>query len=265
VSSTGSTQETPTPSTHIDAAKAQRRHGDHYAIDYDARRFTNPEGLFVQRFELDLFAEILQKHGANTVFDVPVGTGRVAIPLSDRFSFTGGDISSSMLSTAKAAAKASGVTRIRWVECSVDRLPFRDGQFDAAITARLFQHVPREMAHPIVCELSRVVRPGGVLIVQFRSGFYGLILTFLRYYIVKRTGNVRHKCIFPDQIGTFFSGHDIVARYGYKLPMSGLVSRIFGYRFVSAVERILAHTPAVRWVGKYMTFVVRRQASAGAT
>jgi hypothetical protein len=120
------------------------------------------------------------------------------------------------------------------------------------------------MAHTIVCELSRVVKPGGVLVVQFRSGLFGLVLKFLRYYVTRRTGNIRHKCIFPDQVAGFFHGHDIVARYGYKFPVSGRLAKILGFRFVSYVERLIASTPAVRWLGKYMTFVVRRQPSGAA-
>lgn len=252
-------------SASIDPEQSKQRYGAHYAYDYDVRRFTTTEGLFAQRFELELFARVLHEHGARKVLDVPVGTGRVAIPLAGQFSFTGGDISPAMLSAARASAKAEGVSNIRWIECSVDRLPFPDGHFDAVLTARLFQHVPREMAHAIVYELSRVVKPGGVLVVQFRSGLFGLVLKFLRYYVTRRTGNIRHKCIFPDQVAGFFEGHDIVARYGYKFPVSGRLANILGFRFVSYVERLIASTPAVRWLGKYMTFVVRRQPSGAAT
>ncbi len=248
-----------TTNVTINPEDSKRRYGAHYAYDYDVRRFTTSEGFFAQQFELELFARVLHEHGARTVLDMPVGTGRVAIPLAGQFSFTGGDISPAMLSAAKASAKAEGVSNIRWLECSVDRLPFPDGHFDAVITARLFQHVPKNMAHAIVCELSRVVKPGGILVVQFRSGLFGLVLKFLRYYVVRRTGNIRHKCIFPDQVAGLFEGHEIVARFGYKFPVSGRLSKVLGFRFMSHIERLLASTPGVRWLGKYMTFVVRRQ------
>jgi ubiquinone/menaquinone biosynthesis C-methylase UbiE len=248
----------------IDPAKYKQRYGEHYAVDYDVRRFTTTEGAFAQRFEEELFARMLHAHGARTLLDAPVGTGRVAIPLAGQFTITGADISPAMLQSAKERAKSEGVDNITWVECSVDRLPFPDGHFDAVITARLFQHVPREMAHAIVCELSRVVKPGGVLIFQFRSGLFGVALKFLRYYVIRRTGNIRHKCIFPDQVSEFFEGHEVIARFGYKFPISGRVANVLGYRIVSAVERCLASTPGIRWFGKYMTFVVRRRpAGAG--
>ena len=154
----------------IDHAASQQRYGARYADGYDDRRFTTTEGSFAQAFELDLFARIMRENGARRVLDMPIGTGRVAIPLANQFEFTGGDISPAMLAEGKARAQAAGVNNITWLECSVDNLPFPDGHFDAVVTARLFQHVPKEMGHQIICELSRVVKPGGVVILQFRSG-----------------------------------------------------------------------------------------------
>jgi ubiquinone/menaquinone biosynthesis C-methylase UbiE len=246
-------------SATIETAEAKKRYGAQYVDGYDDRRFTTTEGRFAQAFELDLFSRILRRHKAKHVLDMPIGTGRVAIPLADEFSFTGGDISREMMDAGRARAQAEQAVKIDWVECTVIKLPFADGQFDAVVTARLFQHVPQELAHPIICELSRVVKPGGVVILQFRSGLFGVVLKFLRYYVTRRTKNIRHKCIFPDQLSTLFAGHEIVERYGYKFPVSGRLATVFGLRFMQRVERLFASTPGIRWFGKYMTFVIRRQ------
>ena len=246
------------PSTTIEATESQERYGGHYADGYDDRRFTTTEGSFAQAFELDLFRRILRRNSARRVLDMPIGTGRVAIPLANEFEFVGGDISPAMIVEGKGRAERSGVHNITWLECSVHQMPFPDGHFDAVVTARLFQHVPKEMGPAIVKELSRVVKPGGVVILQFRSGLYGLFLKVGRYYLTKRTGQIRHKCIFPDQVSTLFAGHKIVGHYGYKFPMSGLLARVFGLGPMLAVERALAVTPGVRWLGKYKTFVLQR-------
>ena len=245
-------------SSAIKATESQERYGEHYADGYDDRRFTTTEGSFAQAFELDLFRRTLLRYGARRVLDMPIGTGRVSIPLASEFSFVGGDISPAMLTEGRARAARSGVHNITWLECSVDKMPFPDGQFDAVITARLFQHVPKEMGHVIVFELSRVVKPGGVVIVQFRSGLYGLVLKFAHYWVRKRAGDIRHKCIFPDQVPVLFAGHKIVGHYGYKFPLSGLFARVFGLKAVMAVERVLSAVPGVRWLGKYKTFVLQR-------
>jgi ubiquinone/menaquinone biosynthesis C-methylase UbiE len=189
---------------------------------------------------------------------MPVGTGRVSIPLANEFSWVGGDISPAMITEGKERAARAGATCITWLECSVDKMPFADGQFDAVVTARLFQHVPKDMGNVIIRELSRVVKRDGVVILQFRSGLYGLVLKFAHYWVRKRAGDIRHKCIFPDQVPTMFAGHKIVAHYGYKFPLSGLMARIFGFKAVMVVERALSGIPGVRWLGKYKTFVLQR-------
>ena len=249
----------------INEADSKRKYGEQYATGYDQRRFETTEGRYAQQFELELFTRLLKSYGVRTLLDAPVGTGRVALPLAREFDITGADISPAMLASAKERAAAEGIDNVAWIECSVDRLPFSDGHFDGVVTARLFQHVPKAMANTIVRELARVVRPEGIVILQFRSGLYGLVLKFIRYYIVRRTGNIRHKCIFPDQMAHYFSGLEIVGRYGYKFPGAGVAAKFLGFGVVSSVERVLASIPGVRWLGKYMTFVVRRVPSgAGA-
>jgi ubiquinone/menaquinone biosynthesis C-methylase UbiE len=245
-------------SSAIKAARSQKLYGAHYADGYDDRRFTTTEGSFAQAFELDLFRRTLKASGAKRVLDMPVGTGRVSIPLADEFAWVGGDISPAMLAEGRARAEKAGVQNITWLECSVDKMPFADGQFDAVVTARLFQHVPKDMGNTIIRELSRVVKRDGVVILQFRSGLYGLVLKFVHYWVRKRAGDIRHKCIFPDQVPVLFAGHKIVAHYGYKFPLSGFFARIVGLKTVMAVERVLSAVPGVRWLGKYKTFVLQR-------
>lgn len=235
----------------------KRRYDARYAEAYDTRRFISPEGRFILRFERELFLEIVQSKDAQRILDIPVGSGRLAIPLATECKVVvGADISIDMLGTARKHAEEAGVRGIKWAQCSADRIPFADGTFDAVIVARLFQHVPTWMARPVISELSRVVRPGGVLIIQFRSAFFGVLLFFIRYYVTRGGGGIRNKCLFPDQVGRFFAGHRIVARLGYKFPGSGHLADIVGFRFVSRLNRIVARVPGIRWLCGYMTLVV---------
>ena len=88
----------------IKAADSQQRYGSRYADGYDDRRFTTTEGAFAQAFELDLFRRTLNRYGARRVLDMPIGTGRVSIPLAGEFSFIGGDISPDMIAEGKSRA-----------------------------------------------------------------------------------------------------------------------------------------------------------------
>jgi ubiquinone/menaquinone biosynthesis C-methylase UbiE len=94
------------------------------------------------------------------VLDAACGTGRHTVHLAALgHDVTGVDASPAML--AEAAAKSSALTL---VEARIDALPFATGEFDAAVCALLFDHLPR-IDHAIG-ELARVVRPGGRLLIS---------------------------------------------------------------------------------------------------
>jgi len=58
---------------------------------------------------------------------------------------------------------ASGFPNIRVVRGDASALPFDSGSFDAAIVVDAFHHMDRQ--REVACELARVVRPGGGLVV----------------------------------------------------------------------------------------------------
>jgi len=94
------------------------------------------------------------------VLDAPCGTGRHTIHLAVAgHDVTGVDASPWML--AQAAAKNPDLTL---VEGTIDALPFPTDEFDAAVCALLFDHLPRiDLA---IGELARVVRPSGRLLIS---------------------------------------------------------------------------------------------------
>ena len=89
------------------------------------------------------------------VLDAACGTGRHTVHLTALgHDVTGVDASPWML--AKAAAKNPDLSLI---EGRIDALPFPPDEFDAAICALLFDHLPR--IDRAVGELARVVSPAG--------------------------------------------------------------------------------------------------------
>jgi ubiquinone/menaquinone biosynthesis C-methylase UbiE len=94
------------------------------------------------------------------VLDAACGTGRHTVHLAAiGHDVTGVDASPWML--AKTAAKNPDLTL---VEGTIDALPFATDEFDAAICALLFDHLPR--IDRAIGELARVVRPGGRLLIS---------------------------------------------------------------------------------------------------
>jgi SAM-dependent methyltransferase len=98
--------------------------------------------------------------GAGPVIEVGVGTGRIALPLMRAgVDITGVDIAVEML--ARLREKAAGSAPPLAI-ADATRLPFADATFGGAIAAHVLHLIPRWKE--AVTEISRVTRPGGVLI-----------------------------------------------------------------------------------------------------
>ena len=98
--------------------------------------------------------------GAGRVIEVGIGTGRIALPLMrSGVDITGVDISSEMLARLRVNSAGSPPPL---VIADATRLPFADATFGGAIAAHVLHLIPRWK--DAVTEISRVTRPGGVLI-----------------------------------------------------------------------------------------------------
>jgi demethylmenaquinone methyltransferase / 2-methoxy-6-polyprenyl-1,4-benzoquinol methylase len=96
---------------------------------------------------------------SDTVLDVATGTGAVARELLERKGCTvvGLDQSPEMLAEARLRLPDG----VKLVEGTAERLPFEDASFDALTFTYLLRYVSDPAA--TLCELARVVRPGGTI------------------------------------------------------------------------------------------------------
>jgi ubiquinone/menaquinone biosynthesis C-methylase UbiE len=104
------------------------------------------------------------------LLDVGCGTGRHLLELS-RYPgrFVGLDMNHEDLRIFNymlllTEQERSVVAQISAVEGDGERLPFVDGLFDAVICTETLEHVPDDRA--VLCELLRVLRQGGVLVIS---------------------------------------------------------------------------------------------------
>ena len=152
------------------------REGAHYdeiADDY-ARHWApviRPAALRV----VDLLATRLGRAAATAadpaparVLDVGTGTGTLAIAVLGRWTsarVAGIDASAEMVERARRGAVAAqdGATeRLELIVAPADRLPFQDGDFDAAVSSFVLQLVPNRAA--ALREVRRVLRGGGTFV-----------------------------------------------------------------------------------------------------
>ena len=79
----------------------------------------------------------------------------------------GVDIIAAPLAEARATAAERRLTNVRFEEASLLNLPFADDSFDAAYMSSVLEHVTDPL--PVLRELFRVVKPGGVVGVRDHS------------------------------------------------------------------------------------------------
>jgi ubiquinone/menaquinone biosynthesis C-methylase UbiE len=102
------------------------------------------------------------------LLDVACGTGRTLHQLArahPQLALWGVDLSPAYVSTARRRLAAAGVGAALAVE-NAERLPFADGAFDVATSVYLLHELPRPARRAVVRELARVVRPGGLVVLE---------------------------------------------------------------------------------------------------
>lgn len=134
---------------------------DRAAEYYDSSRGSTAEH---DRKTTDMLAQELG--GRGRILEVGIGTGQVALPLFERgVPMAGIDPSAGML--AKLVEKSGGTPPFPLARGDATRMPVRDDAFGGAVVRWVLHLIPEwESA---VREMVRVVRPGGVLIVQLGS------------------------------------------------------------------------------------------------
>ena len=101
------------------------------------------------------------------VLDMATGTGAVAFRVAQRpqVRVIAADVTRAMLLQAQARAARDGRSPpIDLMECTAEAMPFPDASFDAVIFTYLLRYVSDVPA--TLRELTRVVRPGGMMLSQ---------------------------------------------------------------------------------------------------
>ncbi|MEU2716128.1 methyltransferase domain-containing protein [Streptomyces sp. NPDC007205] len=147
-----------------DFLTATRTFYDTVAEDY-AGHFRNPLAARpLERALLAAYAEMVGPDGL--VADLGCGPGAVAAHLADLgLSVSGLDLSESMLAIARREYPA-----LRFEQGSMLELPFDDGSLAGAVSWYSSIHTPVAELPRLFAEFSRVLAPGGHLLLAFQTG-----------------------------------------------------------------------------------------------
>jgi SAM-dependent methyltransferase len=138
---------------------------DRAASFYDASRDTESEDT---RREAELVLSELADR--DRVLEVGTGTGAMALHLrAAGVRLTAIDLSMPML--RRLVERAGGSTRFALVQADATRMPFADDVFDGALARWVLHLIPNWP--DVLAELARVLRPGGVALINTGGAFQG--------------------------------------------------------------------------------------------
>ncbi len=148
-------------------------------INYDqvAEHFDQGRMLLESNAQLwaGVFGEHLRLKQDSYVLDIGCGTGRFAVTIVQYHAcqVVGVDPSPGMLERARGKCP----NQARWLLGRAEAVPFADGTFDACLASQVVHHF--ENKQQALCELYRVLRPGGRLGIRYSS--HAQLSTFLDY------------------------------------------------------------------------------------
>lgn len=159
-------------STTDDRARRRIEHWDHVAEAY-ARGFEAGARRFYAEVEANLLVQWLKTQPNERVLELCCGAGRNTLPvLRAGFRVVALDLSQRMLElNRRAAGDASNLAHVRG---NATILPFKDESFDAVFGTRFYYMLDRPQKLMLAREVARVLRRGGIFILQFNGLVWGL-------------------------------------------------------------------------------------------
>jgi ubiquinone/menaquinone biosynthesis C-methylase UbiE len=171
------------------------------ASDYDGTRYVSASDRLVESFRFNALTSLLPPR-AGRALDVACGTGRGVVVLRERADqAVGVDGTHEMLAVAKTKTDKAGRPPML-CRGNAARLPFADATFDV-VTCLNFVHLfPVAEKRAFVTEIGRIVKPGGVAVVEFDNVLQGVFLGILRKHFVRDIGydwpSEMRSCFLPE-------------------------------------------------------------------
>ncbi len=135
-------------------------------VEFVGTRIDAATEAAVDRALLTAFVELAGSGPAGTVADIGCGPGRVAALLAESgLSVLGVDLSRQMVAAARRAHP-----HIRFEEGELVALPIETEALSGAVYWYSIIYTPPERLAPVFDELSRVMMPGGHVLLGFQSG-----------------------------------------------------------------------------------------------
>lgn len=226
---------------------------DQNADSYNTKHCLSPVGAFFNELEVHVVKEWALGGSGSRGLDIPCGTGRLTICLANCCEgVVAGDISINMLRIAREEASRAEITNVTFQQFSGRRLPFSENTFDTIICFGFIHLIPNDQKGEFMSEFNRVLKPGGKLILEMRSLFYGLFLVLLKYR--RRLREIPRECFLPSQGRWLFSRYRKGRALGIGFPFFWMLARIFGKNVMTKISLTLGRMPVLRFLAYAIVF-----------
>jgi ubiquinone/menaquinone biosynthesis C-methylase UbiE len=213
---------------------------------YDEKRYIGGANEYKRDVTSNAYKRLIGPLQGRKVLDVGCGTGRGVADFVEEAQLTiGADASQDMLVTA--AQKIKGRTRACLVRSYAQSLPFPSGSFDVVTSLNFLHLFSLPTQKEMIAEMKRVVRPGGIVVLEFDNAIHGLGLGLIKRWTGREHGSL------PSEIRQVIGGDCRVTHiYGAVFPIAW---RLF-YRFPTIFIRAekIAYRPPFNWVAHRIFF-----------
>lgn len=225
---------------HTNPQSAVKKVYEEIAGEYDRRipgftptdkRFTDTEISFI----------LSKVQPTDQVLDMGCGTGRFTIPLAQHAAaVTGLDLSPAMIAQARQKAEQAGV-RVAFHESDMATMPFEDGTFDVVTSMLALMHIPLESRQQVFLEATRVLKPGGRMVIGVKNAIFERLSRTDRFASVDITDVDQKQLIFTQTE----RGEDLSAPWFSFSPAD--LQRLFATSGMTLVH-LRGNTPIAAWL-----------------
>jgi ubiquinone/menaquinone biosynthesis C-methylase UbiE len=154
--------------------------GDYRNVsNYDDKRYVGAANEYKKQVTSNAYHRLIGSLQGKRILDVGCGTGRgVADFVEVAKQTVGADASHDML--LAAAKKVEGRSGVGLVRSYAQSLPFPTGYFDVVTSLNFLHLFSLQTQGDMIAEMKRVVRPGGIVVLEFDNAMHGLGLGLIK-------------------------------------------------------------------------------------
>jgi SAM-dependent methyltransferase len=176
---------------------------------------------------------------------------------------TGLDLSPSAIRQARL--DSAGISNLQFIEGTLESAQIGPGSFDVVIAIFFLHHLP-DTIPGLVCQIERILKPGGVFysLDPSRYRLSGAIGELLIPKLMARYQSPNERQLAPGATAEYFRKAGLDARFEYydfvSTPLAGLFpSWRFGYRMTRGIDEALVRTPLLNRASSNFEVVARKR------